>query len=280
MAACSIDTAIRNAISVGGNLDSLALLDNFCWCSSDEPERLGQLKAAVQACYDYAIVYETPFISGKDSMFNDFVGYDEDENKIKISVPPTLLISSIGVVDDSTKAVDLALKASGDLIYLIGETKEELGGSEYFAYLGAVGNSVPQVDAKEAARIYRKFTEATSDRLVSASISVVQGGFGPALAKMAIAGGLGVDVDLRKVKSNIKRADYLIFSESQSRFVVAINPKNQAKFEKVMAGTDTALIGRVRSDHRFIVTGLSGASVIDEDVKNLATAYKETLKDY
>ncbi|MES2409212.1 MAG: AIR synthase-related protein, partial [Patescibacteria group bacterium] len=135
MAASSIDGAIRSVIAAGGSLENLAILDNFCWCSSTDPVRLGQLKAAVKGCFDYAVAYGTPFISGKDSMFNDFKGYDEKGNPINISIPPTLLISSIGVMNDAEKAISLDFKFEGDLIYLLGDTLEELGGSEYFKYL-------------------------------------------------------------------------------------------------------------------------------------------------
>ncbi len=124
MAACSIDTAIRNAVSAGGDLDHMALLDNFCWCDSNNPERLGQLKAAAQACYDYSVAYGTPFVSGKDSMFNDFRGYDEDFNEVMISIPPTLLVSSIGVVEDRMSCQTLDFKCAGDLVYVLGETEQ------------------------------------------------------------------------------------------------------------------------------------------------------------
>jgi len=287
MAACSIDTAIRNAISVGGNLKQLALLDNFCWCSSDEEERLGQLKAAVEACYDYSKIYRTPFISGKDSMFNDFVGYDEKDKKIKISVPPTLLVSSIGVVDDSSKTVDMAFKKPGDLIYLVGKTREELGGSEYFAFLGEatrkkpfIGNSVPKVDAKEARATYEKVTSAIEGGLVASSISVVNGGVGIALAKKSISSGFGLEANLKKMNTAVKRDDYLLFSESQSRLILTVSPENKIKFEKKLNGVEIALIGTVRDDSRFVIFGLSGKEVVNENVANLEKSYKETLKDY
>lgn len=135
MAACAIDTAIRNAVAAGATLNHLALLDNFCWCSSNDPKRLGQLKEAARACYDYAVAYGTPFISGKDSMFNDFNGFDENGNSVTISIPPTLLISSIGVIDNIEKAVSLDVKMPGDLIYILGETFDELGGSEFTNFL-------------------------------------------------------------------------------------------------------------------------------------------------
>ena len=139
MAGAAIDTAIRGLVAIGISPESIALLDNFCWCSSDEPERLWQLKQAAMGCYDYAKAFGTPFISGKDSMFNDFSGYDAENNRVKVSVPPTLLISSIGIHADVAKAVSLDAKIAGDLVYVIGGTEEELAGSEYFAHLGASG---------------------------------------------------------------------------------------------------------------------------------------------
>src|SRR3989344_5547184 len=140
MAAAAIDTAVRNAVAAGAPLAHLALLDNFCWCSSNDPRRLGQLLEAVKACYDYAVGYGTPFISGKDSMFNDFKGYDEKSKPIVISIPPTLLISAIGVMENYVKTVSPEFKKSGDVIYLLGETKDELGGGEYYRMLGYTGN--------------------------------------------------------------------------------------------------------------------------------------------
>ncbi len=229
MAACAIDTAIRNIITVGGTLDHLALMDNFCWCSSDEKERLGELKAAAKACYDYATSYGTPYISGKDSMFNDFSGFDKNGKAIKISAAPTLLISSIGVIKDLTKSVSLDPKFPGDLIYILGKTEYELGGSEYFTLNGFIGNSVPKVNAKKAIKLYKKFSEATEKRLISSSLSPGIGGLAVALAKKAIAGQLGMEIDLGKIK---QRADYLLFSETQSRIIVTIDPKRQKEFER------------------------------------------------
>ena len=121
MATSAIDTAVRNAISVGASLEQIALLDNFCWCSSNEPERLGQLKRAVMASHNIAVAYGTPFISGKDSMFNDFKGFNENGKPIKISIPPTLLASSIAVINDIKKVVSLDAKIPGDFVYILGK---------------------------------------------------------------------------------------------------------------------------------------------------------------
>ena len=192
MAACSIDTAVRNAVAIGANIDYLALLDNFCWCSSNESVRLGQLKRAAEACYDTAVSYGTPFISGKDSMFNDFKGYDDKGNSTIISIPPTLLISSIGVIEDIAKVVSLDFKFPGDHVYLLGETNNELGGSEYYSMFDAVGNSVPRVDAPRNKRLYRAYYRAIQSNLISSGISLGKAGLGVALAKSAIAGHLGI----------------------------------------------------------------------------------------
>lgn len=285
MAACSIDTAIRNAISVGGDLDELALLDNFCWCSSDEKERLGQLKEAARACYDYATVYKTPFVSGKDSMFNDFKGYDEEGNKVKISVPPTLLISSFGVISDYRKCVTLDVKVPGDLVYVLGETGEELGGSEYFDHLGFLGNHVPQVDAKKAFELYRTLQSAIRKGLVASAESVAMGGLGVSLARMAIAGQLGLEISLRNVplkdvKDGLIRPDHLLFSESQSRLIVTVNPKKQKAFETLFEGLSFGLVGEVREDKRFIVKGVRDNIVVNTDVGALDQAYRSTFRGY
>lgn len=276
MAACSIDTAIRNAISIGGNLDHLALMDNFCWCSSDEEERLGQLKEAARACYDYATAYGTPFISGKDSMFNDFKGFDENGDPVKISVPPTLLISSMGVVDDYRKCVSLDVKFPGDLVYMVGETKEELGGSEYFDQLGVLGNSIPQVDSAKAIQIYRAVMKATQGGLVASCESVSWGGLGVSLVRMAVAGQLGLDVQL----ATDLRPDYELFSETQSRLVFTVNPSKKEAFEKAFEGLPLTQIGEVREDQQFILKNTEGETIINTDVAELDKSYRSTFKGF
>ena len=271
MAAASIDGAIRNIIAVGGSLDHLAIMDNFCWCSADESQRLGELKDAAKACYDYAVKYGTPYISGKDSMFNDFKGFNAKGEAIKISVPPTLLISSISVMPDVTKAVSLDPKFAEDLIYILGETnEEELGGSEYFAMHKALGNKIPKVDADKAITLYKKFEQATDQRLISSALSPTYGGLGLTLAKKAIAAQLGMDLKLPKTQ----RADHFLFSESASRFVVTIAPNNKEKFEKLFSGDFTA-IGTITESPEFKIEG-----IIDTDLKTLEKAYKKTFKDF
>ncbi len=272
MAGAAIDTAIRGLIAIGIPLDTIAILDNFCWCSSDDPERLGQLKRAAQGCYDYATGFGTPFISGKDSMFNDFSGFDAESNPVKVSVPPTLLISSIGIHPDVARSVSLDAKIAGDLVYVIGETREELGGSEYFAHLGATGNTVPALDVQQVISRYRKLTDAIRHELVASAYPVNHGGLGYALAAVAIAGGLGMDITVHPTI----RPDYYLFSESLGRFVVTVSPDNKAAFERTM-GQDAIILGRVWGKN-IRITGDN--LLIDLPVDKLETAYKTPFKGY
>ncbi|HEU0085820.1 MAG TPA: AIR synthase-related protein [Candidatus Paceibacterota bacterium] len=261
MSACAIDTAIRNVITAGGSLSTLAILDNFCWCSSNESDRLGELKEAVRACYDYAVGYGTPFISGKDSMFNDFKGYDEKGNPLKISIPPTLLISAIGVMDDVLNAVSPEWKVAGDNIYVLGETHDELGASEYFRMLAkesknpnAIGNDVPKVDFEKNIKIYSAFEEAVREGIVSSAISVTSGGLATALAKASVGGMLGCNVSLENLHGHASSIDSKLFSESQGRILVSIAPFNMKRFEKIMRRVPVSMIGTVSKDKKFIVT--------------------------
>ena len=277
MAACAIDSAIRNAVCVGADPEKIALLDNFCWCSSNDPERLWELKEAVRACYDYALEYKTPFISGKDSMFNDFKGFNEKDEEIKISIPPTLLISSIGVIEDVRKCISLDAKFEGDLIYLIGDTFVELGGSEYFALIGEeekgeryIGNIVPKVNAKRNKEIYYSLWKAIQQEIVCSALSVNYGGIAVALAKTAIGGGLGMSI---KINNSKIRTDYYLFSESQGRIMVTINPKDKESFEKIMNNVKCEIIGKVRNDGKFIIQD-NNTVIAESTIEELENYYK------
>ncbi|MDO8522258.1 MAG: AIR synthase-related protein [bacterium] len=284
MAAASIDTAIRNAICAGASRDYLAILDNFCWSSSNTPERLYELKEAARACFDVAVAYGTPFISGKDSMFNDFSGYTEAGNLIKISAMPTLLISAIGVIPDVTKAMTIDFKNAGDSIYLVGETNDELGASEYFAMLGdKTGNIVPTVDAKKNAKVYDALSRAIGGKghpyklenvrmsgCVVSAISVGRGGLVVALAKSAIAGQLGASVSLKNLQGNAKSADAILFSESQGRMLVSVRPESKSAFEKTYQGLTLMEIGTVAGNRVSIELPMSR---IEATVSELTSAY-------
>ncbi|GFQ85010.1 phosphoribosylformylglycinamidine synthase subunit PurL [Trichonephila clavata] len=268
MAACAIDTAIRNYVAAGGNINHLALLDNFCWCDAYNPERLWQLKRAAEACYDFATAFKTPFISGKDSMFNNFKGYDENGEKVMIPAPPSLLISAIGVIENIENAVSLDVKMPGDLIYVLGTTHDELSRSEYQLYSGIDNNNVPKVDAKSARKLYERYNQAIKDGIIASAIAPNLGGLIIALAKSLIAGDLGAEIDLSLVPiGKTQNTDIInkiiMFSESQSRILVTIAPQNQQRFEALFEDAAYSCIGKVT----------------EKKVLNIKDVLKVTMKD-
>lgn len=272
MASSAIDTAIRNIICAGGRLSHLAILDNTCWCSSNDPKRLAQLVDAIKACYDYAVGYGTPFISGKDSMFNDFKGFDEKGNPVAISVPPTLVISGISVMPDLNKTISPEFKNAGDVIYLLGETNDELGGGEYFKMLGAVGNNVPKVNLEKNLKIYRTIENAIQKELVNSAMSVSSGGLGIALAKASLGGMVGCKVSIKSLSGDASSTDAKLFSESQGRILVSVSPKNAAKFEHITSHIPRVPLGIVTENGKFIITDGKN-KVVETDVDKLHKIY-------
>jgi phosphoribosylformylglycinamidine synthase len=281
MAACAIDEAVRNAVAVGGTLERLAGLDNFCWCDPVQSEKtpdghykLAQLVRANLALYDITRIYGVPCISGKDSMKNDYQIGDT-----KISIPPTLLFSVIGRIEDVRKAVTMDAKRAGDLVYVLGETHRELGGSEWYAMHDAVGNDVPKVDAARAKVLYTALSMAIREGLVASCHDCSDGGLGVALAETAFSGGLGMSVELEAVPAGgIARDDEMLFSESQSRFVVTVRSENKTAFEAALAGTPLACVGTVTADGLFRVKGLKGDVILEEKIGELKEAWQRTLR--
>ncbi len=268
MTLSAIDEAIRNNICCGGR--RVALLDNFSWANPEKEDKLCQLVESCKACYDGARIFETPFISGKDSLYNEYV----DGGKT-VSIPSTLLISAIGIIPDVRKAVTMDVKDAGNSIYIINETKDELGGSHYYMVHGFKGNDVPSVDLKKAKKSFDALIEAMDKGLVKACHDCSEGGIGVAAAEMAFAGDLGMKIDLKKVPCNLKRNDKILFSESNSRFLVEV--KNEKEFEKIMRGNVFAKIGELTADKKLTVNGLNGKPVVDENVNELKKVWKSTF---
>ena len=280
MAACAIDEAVRNAIAVGGSLDRMAGIDNFCWCDPVESEKtpdgrykLAQLVRANQALYEYTTLFGVPCISGKDSMKNDYI-----IGNTKISIPPTLLFSVMGKIDDVRKAVTMDAKRPGDRVYVLGATRAELGGSEWFSLHGATGNTVPRVRGAEAKSRYQALSRAIADGLVASCHDCSDGGLGIALAETAFSGGLGMTVDLAKAPvEDVDRNDFILFSETPSRFVVTVRPELKDAFENVMAGTVCAEIGCVTDDGLLLVQGREGEELIREETAELKALWQQPL---
>jgi len=281
MMACAIDEAIRNNIAVGGNLKHMAGLDNFCWCDPVQSEKtpdgeykLAQLVRANMALYEYTKAFGVPCISGKDSMKNDYL-----IGSTKISIPPTVLFSVVSVIPDVRKCVTMEAKRPDDLVYVLGETFPEMGGSEYFASHGLIGNRVPRVHASRAKKLYEALGKAIEAGWVASCHDCSDGGLGVALAETAFAGGWGMEIDLRRVPaSGVARNDFLLFSESQSRFVVTVHPDHQKNFEEYLKGNVFARVGRVTAGKEFVVTGLQGTNIVRADIFDLKETWKRPLQ--
>ncbi|MGO9598073.1 MAG: AIR synthase-related protein, partial [Isosphaeraceae bacterium] len=297
MAACAIDEAIRNCVAVGAHPRHIALLDNFCWGNTDRPETLGSLVLAAQACCDLALRYKTPFISGKDSLNNEFAHEGRS-----LAIPPTLLISAIGQVPDVRSCVTMDFKEPGNLIVLVGMTRWELGGSLWAHTQGLEGGRVPDVHPELGQQIFRAVYLAISHGLVRSCHDLSEGGLAVALAEMAFAGGLGASVSLRDVPFDDTDVSprgvlpegtaalhcLLLFSESPSRFLLEVPPQHHAALSDLLGGLPWGRLGEVgdgdqsesTQSHpaRLSVTGLDGLVVIDASLSDLKTAWQKPLK--
>ena len=267
MAASAIDEAVRNNVALGGR--RIALLDNFTWGNPEYEDRLGGLVMASRACYETSKAYGTPFISGKDSLYN--------ESPLG-PVAPTLLVTALGILPDVRKAVTMDLKREGNSVYIIGKTKPELGGSEYYRLMGLLGASVPRLEADETIGTYERLTSAIDDGLVRACHDLSEGGLGVAAAEMAFTGGLGLEVDLSKATAVAEmRDDLMLFSESNGRLLVEVEEGESKDFEAKMEGIVFARAGTVTGGDRLTVYGRGGV-IIDEPLDLLMSAWKTPLE--
>ena len=244
MAASAIDEAIRNNIAVGGR--RIALLDNFCWGNPEKPDRLGNLVRAAKACYDIAKGYGTPFISGKDSLYN--------ESPLG-EVTPTILISALGIVPDVRKAITMDLKSKNSFLYILGFTYNELGGSHYYKVRGYLGKNVPKVRIREARETFDRLIGAMDNGLVLSCHDISEGGIAVASAEMAFAGDIGVEISIEKIPKEKMREDYAIFSESNSRFLVEVHRSKASKFEELMRGITFSKIGKTTAKKELVMYG-------------------------
>ncbi len=235
----AIDTAFRNLLAVGVPYEHIALLDNFCWCSSDDPERLWQLKQCALGCYRAAVAYGAPFISGKDSMYNDFRGYDKNGKPVLISVPPTILISAIGVVPDIARVRSFAFLKPGDELWLLGAentdcNEHRLGGSEYLELLREAGlvaatavGRAPVCRPAALAPFYRAFAAAVAQGAFRSICPVARGGLARAAGLGAMAEGCGFELEIPAGM----RPDLFLFSESPGRFLISLDPHRRTALE-------------------------------------------------
>ncbi len=275
MALAGIDEAIRNLICVGGRIDRIALLDNFCWGDCTNPQTFGTLVRAAQACYDGAMAYQAPFISGKDSLNNEFAC----EDGTTIRIPATLLISAISLVDDIDKCVTMDLKQPGNLLFIVGRTKNELGGSHYYKLHGRLGANVPTLDLDLAPRIAEKMAEAIAQGLVRSCHDCSEGGLAVALAEMAFAGGLGIKADLSGLPrtKDCTRVDAQLFAESNSRYIVEVEQAKYDAFAKIMLNLPFGQIGTITNEPNLTISDEDGREVVNADVNILKQAWQKPL---
>jgi len=275
-----VDEAVRNAVAVGADPDRMAGLDNFCWCdpvqSEKNPEgqyKLAQLVRANRSLYQTCVAYGVPCISGKDSMKNDAV----IDGK-RISIPPTMLYSLVGMLDDAGQAVSMDAKNAGDRVYVLGTTRCEMGASEYYLQVGAENGQVPQVRCEQNLALYRALHQAIWSGCVASCHDLSDGGLGIALAETAFAGDLGMDIDLARVpREDVNRDDYLLYAESQGRFVVTVPEAKTEKFEALLSACATAQVGLVTDRPNFEIKGLDGKILLSESLTDLKQAWQRPL---
>ena len=288
MTTCTIDEAVRRLLSVGGDLDHVGGVDNFCWPSIQyDPVKNpnGKFKAAqlVRSCRamaDICAQWEIPLLSGKDSMYADGHlpgAYGEHH---KVSTLETLQFSVTGVVEDVRKCVSMDFKAPGDLVYILGITRNELGASEYYDRFGYIGKNVPTVDPEALAPLYRALNRAVKSELAASVHGIYRGGLGVHLALCAIAGDLGVALDLSRVSADGSlRNDMRLFSESAGRFIVTVPPENQAAFESVFSGLACSLAGKITADRVIDISAAGGGPLFRAGVDDLRNAWKRPFGD-
>jgi phosphoribosylformylglycinamidine synthase len=295
MAASAIDEAVRNCVAVGADPRRIALLDNFCWGNTARPETLGTLVRAALGLHDTAVALGTPFISGKDSLNNEFHYLDEQGRQRALSIPPSLLVSALGQLEDVALAVSMDLKRAGNLLYLVGATADELGGSHLALVAGLEGGAVPKVEAAAARCLFTALHAAMVQGLVRACHDLSEGGLAVALAEMAFAGGLGATVDLRSAPrrgwdapgSDTAYSPHaanlvLLFSESNSRFLCEVEPERAAAFESVLQDVPYARLGTVSAAAWLEIWGFSAHDrpelVLRQPIDQLKEAWQRPLR--
>jgi len=288
MTTCSIDEAVRRVMAVGGNLDHIGGVDNFCWPdiqydpgrNPDGKFKAAQLVRSCRALRDTCMAYEIPLLSGKDSMYVDGNLQGRYGETHKVSALETLQFSTISLVDDVTRCVTMDSKVAGDLVYVLGTTRNELGASEYYAHLGYVGCNVPEVRPEEFTPTYRNLMHAMENALVASAHGIYRGGLAVHLAMVAMGGNLGLQADLTQVPGGGgMRADALLFSESAGRFIVTIDPDKREAFEDIFKTSPCACIGTVTDGSVLVINGTGQQTIVGVPIANLKTAWKNLHGD-
>ncbi len=254
MTACTIDEAVRRMLAVGGDPAHIGGVDNFCWPSiqydphgnPDAKFKAAQLVRACRALARICMAYEIPLLSGKDSMYVDGHLSGRFGETHKVSALESLQFSVIGAIDDIEQTATMDVKMPGDLVYVLGETRNELGASAYYACFGYTGINVPQVRPEVFLPVYRALHQVVRRRLAASVHGIYRGGLGVHLAMIAMGGHLGLNMDIKNISGNHSlRADQILFSETPGRFIVTVAPVHQKAFEALFDPQMCVLIGEV-----------------------------------
>ena len=256
MTLAAIDECVRNLVCVGADPARIAILDNFCWPSCDDPRNMGSLVRAAEACYDGALAYRAPFISGKDSLKNQF----RTQDGRTIMIPPTLLVSGFGIVEDAERACTMDLKSAGNVLVLVGTTGTRMGGS-HRAMLGASGHAdmrLPDVDPARGARTAHAVAACIAHGAVRSAHDPSEGGLLPALAEMCFAGGLGARIDLSHmpVSGTDVPDECRAFAEDPHRYVLEVEPSKLGTVQAHLDGIPHAVIGTVTDEPTLELVGV------------------------
>ncbi len=272
MATSAIDEAMRNAVAVGADPSKIAILDNFCWGYTDRAETLGSLVRAAIACQDMAVALGTPFVSGKDSLNNEFSYFDDGGAKQTISIPPSLLISALGQIDDIGKAVTMDAKEAGNVVFLLGLTSAELGGSHLSLVRELTGGRVPKVHPLVAKATFATLHAAIMSGMVRSCHDLSEGGLAVAAVEVAMAGMLGMKLEISQICGSELSPTEALFSESNTRFLVEVLAPISNDFEELMkrGAVPVARVGTIQSGDEVVVTheGEVVMRVITADAKD------------
>ena len=288
MVAATIDEAVRKILAVGADPNHIGGIDNFCWPTveyhpiknPDGRYKAAQLVRANWALRDYCLGFHIPLLSGKDSMYIDGNLKGPFGERHKVSGLPTLMFTVSSVVEDISRCITMDTKFPGDLVYVIGKTKNELGGSEYYQLMDSVGLNVPRVDVEGLWPQYVALHKAIEGGLVSSCHAVSRGGLAVHLAMVAMAGEQGMEINLSSIPGASRlRPSQILYSESCGRFVLTVAPGKKEVFEKIFAGMKMAQIGMVIESNHFSIKDGRGTAIIEEDVSMLKNSWKRPFGD-
>lgn len=278
MALAAIDEAVRNCVCVGADPGRIAVLDNFCWAKCDDPAQLGSLVRAAEGCYDAALAYRTPFVSGKDSLSNQFT----TEDGRLITIPPTLLITAMGIVPDVLRCVTMDAKAAGNLLLIVGQTGSEIGGSHLAMLAGTTGRDarIPHVNLQRGPIHAATVAKLIARGLVASAHDCSDGGLLVAAAEMAFAGGVGLDLDLATLPAT-QPLDVVTasFAETPSRYLLEVAPAKLGEVVKELQASGAAFgqIGRFAEHANLTLRTPTSGRVLDASLDSLRQIWLRPL---